>query len=99
MRQIGSISTLDLAELLADFLRAAGTACTVEKGGDGYVVWVHDDDLVAAAKEEFPRILPAPENQRYIDGRQRARARLRSDLDKQKAARKRTVNLSDRWNR
>lgn len=99
MRQIGSISTLNLAEMFADFLRAAGTACTVEKGGDGYVVWVHDDDRVAAAKEELPRFLADPENQRYIDARQQARARLRSDLDRQKAARKRTVNLSDRWNR
>lgn len=99
MRQIGSVSNRDLAERFADYLRAGGTACTIDKTDDAYRLWVHDDDRVAAAKEELPRFLNEPDHQRYLDAKQLAQARLNEDLKRQRAARKRTVNLSDKWSR
>lgn len=99
MRQIGSISNLVLAERFADYLRAAGTACSIDQEGDGYRVWVHDDDQVAAAKNELPLFLSEPDHQRYREAKQRAQARLNADLDRQRATRRRTVNLAEKWSR
>ena len=99
MRQVGSISNLELAERFADFLRAGGTACTVDKGDEGYCVWVHDDDRVAGSKDELARFLGEPNHQRYLEARHLAQTRLKEDLNRQRAARRRTVNLTDKWSR
>jgi len=99
MRQVGSIAKLDMAERFADYLRAGGIKCTVDAGAEGFRVWVHDDDRVAAAREELPRFLTEPDHQRYLDAGQLAKARLREEIGAQRAARLRTVSLSDKWSR
>ncbi len=97
MRQIGSISNLDQSERFADHLRARGIACSIDRDENGFRVWVHDDDHVADAKGELPQFLADPNHPRYHDASRRATARIREDLDRQKAARKNTVNLSEKW--
>lgn len=99
MRQIGSTSNPGLAEQFADHLRAEGIACSVDSGDGGFRIWVHDDDRVAAAKEEFPRFLADPSQDKYRLASQRATARLREQAEQMKAARARTVNISEKWTR
>jgi len=99
MRQIGLLSDQDLADRFADHLRAEGVACSVDKGSDGFRLWVYDDDQVPAAKEELQLFQADPTNDRYRDASRRAMARFREVQNQQKQARSRTVNLSDQWSR
>lgn len=99
MRQVGTIAKSELAERFADYLRVGGIKCTVDSAADGYRVWVHDDDRLAAAKEQLPPFLAEPDHQRYLDAAQLVKARMREELSRQIAARRQTVNLSDKWNR
>jgi GlpG protein len=99
MRQIGSISNVDLAERFADHLRAEGIACTIDAGTGGFRVWIHEDDRVAQAKDELPQFLADPNHERYRDAGRRAAARLRENLSRQQVARAQTVVLSDKWSR
>ena len=53
MRQIGTLIRVEDANHFADHLRADGIGCRVDQGPEGYQIWVHDDDQVAAAKMEL----------------------------------------------
>jgi GlpG protein len=98
MRLIASINNTERAERLADYLRSLGIACTVDAGGEGARVWVHNDDQVGAAKEVSNDFLADPNHERYRDAAKKAMARFQQDAAHLKAARKQTVNLSERWN-
>jgi GlpG protein len=97
MRQIVSISNRNQAELFADHLRSCGIACTVDNAGDGFRVWVHDDDRVAEAKAEVADFLANPNHERYRDASKRAMARFHKDVAEQKAIRRHVVNLADEF--
>ena len=98
MRQLGSLSSLAAAERFADYLRADGVGCTVDACGEKYRIWVQDDDLVAAAKEELPRFIEEPDHERYAEGVRRAQAGIQQAQRQQKSARGLTVNVSEKWN-
>lgn len=97
MRQIGTIPDGGQAERFADFLRSQGTACSLDSADEGYGLWIHDEDRVAAAKQELQAFLSEPDHERYRNARQLADAKLREDFERRKAARRNTVSLRRRW--
>lgn len=99
MRQVGFLSSVDAAEQFADYLRANGIACSVDQGPNGYRVWVQDDDLVPAAREELPRFLAEPNHERYRNAGRLAQIRLQQDQARARAARDLQVDVASRWNR
>lgn len=99
MRQIGTTKDVNLAEKFADVLRAEGIACSVDQDAQGFRIWVQDDDKVPAAKEEFERFLSDPNHERFQDADIRAAARLREDLQRQRASRGKVIRMADRWDR
>lgn len=99
MRQIGSISDLNAVNRFADHLRGEGIACSVEQGTDGYRLWVHHDDHVDAAKQEFLAYLNNPNHQKYLDASARAMSRIRDDVNRMRQTKSKTVNLADGWRR
>ncbi|WP_010582191.1 rhomboid family intramembrane serine protease [Schlesneria paludicola] len=99
MRQIGSISDLNAVNRFADHLRGEGIACSIDEGTGGYRIWVHHDDHVEAAKQEFLAYLNDPEHQRYRDASNRAMSRIRDDVNRMRQAQAKTVNVSDGWRR
>ena len=99
MRQIGTISDGAQAERFADFLRGQGASCSLDAGDDGWVVWIHDEDRVAAAKEELQAFLADPQQERYREARRQAEEKLREDFARKKASRRQTVSLRSRWER
>ena len=72
MRQIGTISDGEQAERFADFLRAQGTACNLDRSENGWAVWIQDEDRVAAAREELQTFVADPAHERYQQARQHA---------------------------
>ena len=98
MRQVGSLSNLDQAERFADFMRSEGTECSIDSVPDGYRVWVQDDDHVALAKQELPRFLADPNNKRYRDAAEIAKARLKEKQLRREAAVENTVYVANSWN-
>lgn len=99
MRQIGTIPDGDQAEQFADFLRAEGMACNLDRAENGWAVWIQNEDHMPSAKEELQAFLADPAHEKYRDARRKADAKLRDDFAKRKAVRKRTVSLRDRWDR
>ena len=98
MRQIGSIPDGELAEQFADFLRGQGTACSLDSVENGWAVWIHDEDRLAAAKTELQRFLSDPEHERYRQAREQAAAKIREQYERQKSIRRNTISLQKRWN-
>ncbi len=99
MRQIGTITDGEQAEKFADFLRGQGTTCNLDSVDGGWAVWVHDEDRVAAAKEELQTFLAEPNHERYANARKLASAKIREEFDRRKEARKNQVSLRQRWDR
>ncbi|OYW19583.1 MAG: hypothetical protein B7Z55_08590 [Planctomycetales bacterium 12-60-4] len=97
MRQIGKISRRDHAERFQDFLIAKGTKCSLDPDADGAAVWVHDDDLVPAAKVDLAAFLQNPDEDRFLAARAQADAVLKDAAAQRKAARRNTVQMSRRW--
>jgi GlpG protein len=63
MRLLEKFDRIDAAQLLSDVLSAAGIESTVRSLGEGFSVWVHNDDQMEAARsvlEEFQRSQGAP---------------------------------------
>ena len=97
MRQVGSLSNLDQAERFADYLFSQGTICSIDKGSDGYRVWVQDDDRVASAKQELPDFLADPNHVRYREAVLRATALRKEKQRRQDDARSNVVDVADSW--
>jgi len=99
MRQIGTIDDAEQARQFAAYLISQGTVCSVDPGNKGSVVWVHEEDRVAAAREELQRFLADPGHQRYRNAPQQAAAVVREAQRQNAAIQRRTINLRDRWGR
>ncbi len=65
MRSAGTIRDKAHARRFADFLLTRGISARLDHGGEGYTVWVHDEDRLAEVRSELPRFLAAPDDPRY----------------------------------
>ena len=99
MRQIGTLIRVEDANHFADHLRADGIGCRVDQGPEGYQIWVHDDDQVAAAKMELAQFHRDPSHERFRNAPDRARTRLLEKQQRLQAQKSLTVNVSEKWNR
>ena len=99
MRQIGSIEELEQATRFGAYLVTQGIACTVDAAISGHVIWVHEEDQVARAKEELARFRSEPDDERYRGVKGRAESVTRQRKQQAVATRSRTINLRDRWAR
>ena len=99
MRQIGTLLRVEDAEHFADHLRADGIGCRVDQVQEGYQIWVHDDDQVAAAKMELAQFHRDPSHERFRSAPDRARSRLLQEQQRLQAQKSLTVNVSEKWNR
>jgi GlpG protein len=101
MRKIGHIDTFDVATRFSDYLYAQGTDNEAE-GDDttGYDIWVHNEELLEAAKGEFDAFLLNPDEDRYLsagkiaDTRRREVAASKAQFNKTVFDRKRIMRRS-----
>jgi rhomboid protease GlpG len=97
MRQAGTIATEAEAARFADYLFAHGVAAKVEPDGNGWAVWVRDEEQVARATEELNQFVANPTNEKYVVAGQEAKARRENLARREKEARRNFVDLSRRW--
>jgi GlpG protein len=76
MRCIGTIANEEQAQRLADHLLTLEITAKVVSSGEGWQVWVHREDQIDEARQEFAAFVAEPGADRYVDAMHEAR-RLR----------------------
>jgi GlpG protein len=79
MRQIGLLPDAERARTFADYLYTLSIATRVESEGDGWAVWVLDEDKVPRAREELEVFRRAPTDPRYGQAARAAQALRRQE--------------------
>ena len=97
MRQIGSIEDREQVERFAAYLVSLGISCSVDTGNSGHIVWVHEEDRVAQAKEELAQFRNESDHERYRNATRKAAAVVEAKIQQAVATRRRTIDLRDRW--
>lgn len=97
MRDIGIVPDENHARLLKDHLLSQGITVKLAPGKGGWTVWVHNEDLVPQAAQEFRAFLQEPDAPRYRESSQVARQIKKATVSADRTHRKNTRNLRDRW--
>jgi GlpG protein len=70
MRSAGTIRDKLHARRFADFLLTRGIHTRLDGGGEGFTVWVVEEDRLAEVRAELPRFLAEPDEPRYSVARE-----------------------------
>lgn len=74
MRQIATLPDADAARTLSDYLLTLQIETQLQPEGNGWAVWVCDEDRVAKAREELADFLKDPADARFVNAGRAARA-------------------------
>lgn len=97
MRQIGTLESAELAHRFTDYLVAEGTDAVCEQEDTGWVVWVRDENNLAAAKAQMREYLENPRDPRY-DHASRIAGQVRAQRARQREeAARNWVDVRQRW--
>lgn len=97
MREIGTLTSETEARAFADFLLSRKITSKVVEGRIGWVVWVHDEGKLSEAVAELESFRAQPDLPIYLEASQTAREIRRAAEQAEKAHRKASRNLRDRW--
>ena len=99
MRQIGTLSSDQQARIFEDYLLTRGIKSTMDETGEGWVVWIYNEDQIEQAREELNTYLENADDPIYHKVAQTVRT-VRKETEKlNKQARKQVVDVRERWNR
>jgi GlpG protein len=99
MRQVGSLSNEQHAEVFADYLVAQGISAHAEEQDGQWVIWVRDENHLKTAAETLEVFAGNPEDTRYRDVSRQAAAVRQEELRRRQQARKNTIEMRTRWGR
>lgn len=97
MRRLGTLTDSNSASLLHDYLYANGISTKIERDGSEWAIWIHDEDRVAQAREEFFKFRENPHDPRYAAVAEKANALREQRVSADIAARKRQIQMAQRW--
>lgn len=97
MRQLTTLKDEASARRFAAWLVTQKIEARADKDSDGFVVWVIDEDRMAAAKEQLAAFQADPNNARYRGAERDAAALERSEQQRRERAQKNTVDISRNW--
>ncbi|MGD9720714.1 MAG: rhomboid family intramembrane serine protease [Pirellulales bacterium] len=97
MRQAGTIATRQDAERFANYLLALGITTKVDRAGEQWAIWVHDENDVPRSKQELEQFERAPQDPRYDQAEQAAKQARREAADKVRQARKNYIDMRNEW--
>jgi len=98
MRELTRFEREDDARTLGDTLFVEGIQSRVDEGRDGgFVVWVHDETQMDAAKELLSVYERDPDDPRFAEARRQAKQRRAEEKQQRKKSRHKTVRMRDRW--
>jgi GlpG protein len=100
MRKIGTIPDEQDARTFRDYLLTLGIKSEVNPDNNhAQVVWVLEEDQLERARSELAEFVQAPRSKKYAGVVEAAQRQRDAELKEAMAARKRQVNLRERWER
>jgi GlpG protein len=99
LRQIGTIPSTADPKVFGDYLLALGVTSRAVESRDGWAIWVHNEDLVAKAQQEFEVYQKNPGDPRYIGAEEAAAEARREEERRNREYRRNVRSLSGTWNR
>ena len=97
MRQAGTIANKQDAQRFADYLLSLGVTSKIDRDGDAWAIWIHDENQVTRSREELQRFESEPQNARYQAAEHTARLARREAAEKLRKARKNYVDMRNEW--
>jgi GlpG protein len=94
MRLAGKLDDQHDAATLIDYLLTLGIAAKVERQGDGWDLWIFDEDQFARGREELAAFKAEPGAERYRNAGREAERIRREDAEREIAARRNLVQVS-----
>jgi GlpG protein len=84
MRQIGTLPDKDAASRFSDYLLTLGITSRVDSRPSGNEIWVHHEDKVPQAKQEFEEFVKDSSNPRYqgVEGTARSLRKKKEEEDR-----------------
>src|SRR5690606_18175713 len=99
MRRIGTLTDRQQAERFGGFLLTKQIAAQIDPAGDEWAVWVHEEDQLEQARNELEAFRGDPDAERYQNAVIEADRIRHAEVRKRQQARRKTVNMADRWRR
>jgi GlpG protein len=97
MRQLGTVQDEQAAHRFADYLLTKGTPVSVERGENGFRLWVRNEDQLEDARREFAQFTASPDAPAYQQAGRAAEQIRAEEGRRSRQARKNFVKMSDRW--
>lgn len=99
MRHIGSLPDETSAQRFGDYLLTRGIQANVERGEREWSIWIYDEDDVTKARDELAAYVANPDAPHYREAAGAAAELREASIKKAIAARKKVVNVRERWRR
>ena len=100
MRCIGSLEGQQQAQRFVDYLKTTGISATLEdEGGDGWAVWIREEDRVDQGRDELARFQANPQDGKYVSAARLAAQTRREELARAEKTRRNTVDVRAQWRR
>jgi GlpG protein len=97
MRQIGRLDLEREAERFAAYLVTQGIEAHAEEDGDGFAIWVRDENRIDEARKAFNDFRYEPDNSRYHGAERAAESIRREEVQKRLEAQKNLIEMRGRW--
>ncbi len=98
MRQVGTLPDERQARTFADYLVAQDITAHAERDGDGWAIWVRDEEHLQQAAAEFKDYRANPEDRRYAGALAQAEEKRRAEVERRRAAAKNVIEMRGNWN-
>lgn len=99
MRQIGTIEGEErLAACFVDYLKTMHIAANAEQDGDGWIIWVKDENHIDSAKSELAEFVANPGAEQYRDVSRRANEIRAEEINKKIQVTKNFQKVGSNWN-
>ena len=97
MRQLGTLATESDARRLAAYLITQRIDAEAEQDGASWVLWVRDEDKLAAARDAFTHYQANPNEARYQGAERTADNLRREEEQRRRSAQKNIVEMRGNW--
>jgi GlpG protein len=97
LRQIGTLPKLLDPKVFTDYLLTLGIKTRVDDRPEGWNLWIYNEDHVERARAELQHFLTLPEDPRYSEAVEAARAVRRKEQELDQQFRKNYREVSDLW--
>ncbi|GAB4139859.1 MAG: hypothetical protein Tsb009_08940 [Planctomycetaceae bacterium] len=98
MRELGTLSSQEQAELFEDYLLTLNIKAVAEAEDGAWTIWIVNEDDLESARSELAKFQENPNADTYRKAVSAAHSLRKQALKEEEEARKRYVNVRDRWN-